>query len=178
MHASPFLPCHGNTSPSHPGWGAAPAAPTSAYHRHAPSLRETTTTTASTEKFSGQPVPVPPVGWDSCKMPGATGHRLSNRERCHGCSIPPASPLLGRHAASTRRRCTTRRQAPPAGKRVPCCIFARLPGPSPALPALVPQRKKRRRRHLTALRRWRRTGQLSPARRLSPPAPSPAGDGG
>lgn len=49
-----------------------PAAPTSAYRRHAPSLRETTTTTASTEKFSGQPVPVPPVGWDRCPEPPGT----------------------------------------------------------------------------------------------------------
>lgn len=39
--------------------------------------------------------PSSPAGWDGCGMPGATGYRLSSRERCHGCSIPPGCSAAG-----------------------------------------------------------------------------------
>lgn len=61
--------------PEPPGWGAAPAAPASAYRRHAPSLRETTPTTASAEKFSSESAPVPPRAGTAagCTEPPGTG---------------------------------------------------------------------------------------------------------
>jgi len=66
-----------------------PAAPASApRRRHAPSLREATTSTVSAEKFSRQPAPVPPRAGTAagCTEPPGTG-RAAGRAVTAGASL-------------------------------------------------------------------------------------------
>lgn len=152
---------------------------------------ETTTTTTSAEKFPSEPAPVPRAGWAGCGMHGATGRRLSSRERRHGCSIPPGGSAAWRTRSRrpapmhNARTSTTGRKTGsllhfdrPAAAQEPRGGYR---GRTLRSPHQHPEGKEETEaayRPAPVEEDWAAPAPLPPPRRLSPPAPSPAGDGG